>query len=354
MEGVVTFTRFVHATPFVENRRRTEQETLESKLQNKIRDYERCLQTSRGGGTTAEGNLQQWLRYASWSQCPQCFVWQQRSLTQGELIDPSRAQTKLIQICVSCRKQGVNRFMRSVADWPPPLLGLKKSANQLLRPVIIHQCNPVRHVHGYTRKTDFTALSWKAQPVHIEIETIHDDTERHEVLAAHAWLLEYSPAYSAYTQCHLRVLENAETLRLEPTSILEPYLECALWPTLYWSKALAESRHWDDGWITPFLQQARKNTDRESVKAEFTAKLTSAVGDYGLSLYFYDLLQFQVDRHILWLVTTRAAYGPKADLHLLFQGQHWSAEYWRKHHRCVVDISAQLGGPHLFVTIAPY
>ena len=46
--------------------------------------------------------------------------------------------------------------------------------------------------------------------------------------------------------------------------------------------------------------------------------------------------------------------GPKTDLHLLFQGQHWTAEYWKKHHRTVVDMCVQLGGPHLFVTIAPY
>ena len=134
-----------------------------------------------------------------------------------------------------------------------------------LRPIVVHQGTPTRHEQGYSRKTDFIALSWKPTFVEYSIAAVTDANGRAQLVAARVWLLEYSLPYLAFTEAYNHALTSGKILRLEPTTILEPYKGCALFPKLYWCKDLAENRFWDKNWSRPFANQGRKHTGRMSV-----------------------------------------------------------------------------------------
>ncbi len=88
-------------------------------------------------------------------------------------------------------------------------------------------------------------------------------------------------------------------------------------------------------------------------KVSFTMKILSEVLDYSLD---YDLLQFVYDR---WLFTTVSGaisssrdFGTSAATSLSMKT--FSIEYWKWHHRYLIDAVRQFGYPDVFITISPY
>ena len=82
-------------------------------------------------------------------------------------------------------------------------------------------------------------------------------------------------------------------------------------------------------------------------------KILSEALDYSLD---YDLLQFVYDR---WLFTTVSGAisssrdfdtSPATSLSI----KTFSIEYWKWHHRYIIDAVRQLGYPDVFITISPY
>lgn len=69
----------------------------------------------------------------------------------------------------------------------------------------------------------------------------------------------------------------------------------------------------------------------------------------------YAMLQFNFDRYILKLVTTRGeSTSQLVDRSLTFEDKHWSPHYWRRHHRMLSDVAGQFGLPHLFLAVSPW
>lgn len=356
LEATAWLPRFVMTNDRTETRHKSFERIWQEKLNASVADWEILLKRPRASVPQLECHMVQWLRFCSWGQCPSCRVWFQRSLTQAELTTPDRARNKLMRKCKKCTEaRGRHRAeVPTWAAWPPVLKDLPEAANRVLSPFVLHQGSPKKHPKGYMRKGGATGVSWKPVSVESSIAAIPSEQHRSKLWRAWQWLKLNSGAYAAYVQAHERCLEIQGTLRLQPSALLEPFLECAVFPVLYWSADLAESRVWSRDWREPFKGQKGMQSGRSSPKAEFIEKLCCEIGDYSLSLAHYDLLQFQFDRHALWIIAYRGQYAGDADLSLLFAGQHWTESYWLRHHRTVLDVCAQLGEPQLFVTIAPY
>lgn len=126
--------------------------------------------------------------------------------------------------------------------------------------------------------------------------------------------------------------------RLYLTSLLEPYIECALWPHLYPTKSLCESHSAAPSAWQPLDGRRRDPAaERGSVKGAFIAKICGPAADYACR---YDLLQF--DRQIMRTIFGSSAAG--IDLDNANRRRHWSPQYWRRQHAYLQDLQRQHGG----------
>ena len=303
--------------------------------------------------SSQEHSVAEWLRFGAWAQCDQCSVWYSRNLSQKDCRDSTSARSLLRKSCWHCARHGSRRDMvPQVCDAPLALRGLPPSANYVLRPLVVHQGNPKRHPAGYMRKDRMTSLSWKCDKVQQCIEALESDAERGALQEAYNWLRAHSAAYAAFIQEHERVLDAEERRNLKPSSILEPFLECALWPVLYYKNQLAESKLWGSTWERPFARQASPQPGKVSAKDLFVCKVCSGVAEYATN---FELMQFQFDRHVLrTIIGGVGKLTEGADASMSLAHRHWGADYWKRHHRILSDISLQYGEPDLFLTVAPY
>lgn len=134
---------------------------------------------------------------------------------------------------------------------------------------------PRKHRAGYIRKDTLTHLSWASDSV---LSRIAGSTSPVRLRAAYAYLLENNWAYRAYTEKHAEVLRG-EQRRLPASSLLEPCIECAIWPVLYPTADWAESSIYGQGWTQPFGTSRRQSAPWVSSKEAFIAKLCSSVAD---------------------------------------------------------------------------
>lgn len=299
-----------------------------------------------------EHNVSDWLRFGAWAQCEACSVWYPRALSQKDCDESTWSRRHLRKKCWHCAKHGSRRDnVPKVDDAPSVLCNLPRCANFTLRPLVLHQGTPKRHAAGYMRKDRATTVSWKAKCVADCIAEIESPSERQRIQDAFTWLRKNNKCYSAYLLAHEEAIA-ADSLNLPPSAILEPYLECALWPLLYWLPRHAESDIFGAKWQTPFKKQALSQSGKASAKELFLCKICSGIAEFSCN---FELLQFQFDRHILRTVIGGAnAMSDDADRSLSVSHRSWSADYWKKHHRLLMDISMQHGEPDLFLTIAPY
>ena len=306
--------------------------------------------------TQQEEHMLEWLRWCSWGCCSKCRTFYQRTLTEAELRDPTSARSSLTKLCYSCRVHPDRIALTLDAClWPGQLRDLEDSILYALRPVVLHQGAPKKHPHGYKRKVQMSRLSWPQ--LHVE-ERLHglDGSARAKGLAAYQCLRQCSPLYNTWLEAMNKALQERTCKSMFPGAIQEPYLEAALWPTLYYRKDLCESRCWaNENWRGPFQGGTSTNgvSNVTSAKEAFVSKLCGTLPDYGCR---YDLLQFQFDRHMYRTVCAKAhiAEAKGYDTKLNMQHQHWSPLYWQRHHRILLDLTAQLGFPDLFITVSPY
>ena len=146
-------------------------------------------------------------------------------------------------------------------------------------------------------------------------------------------------SYNTFKEKHLEHLDNEQTINLYNHVAVEG-IECALWPNIY---------PYTD-WCETVL---KGNETRLSTKVAFITKVFSNILDYVLQ---YELLLFHYD---LWLFKTvsgtissarRLQCSPARALN----SKTFSAGYWKKQHRLLLDAAAQFGYPTAFVTISPY
>jgi ATP-dependent DNA helicase PIF1 len=328
------------------------------KSQIKDADFVTAWQRDHGAGcpntwTVADHGLQTWLQYCAWGQCPRCLTMYTRSLTQSELLDSETARPRLSQACWGCATHSCEQGATAQLQYPPELQGLTAEVHLALRVLVLHQGTPKKHPHGYIRKDQFSGLSWVPQPV-LQTLTALPARVRGEALQAYHWLMAHSSVYKAWVRARQR-LPAAEPLRLQPSSLLQPYVEAGLWPHLYISQELCESHCADLVQWHPLrpVWSSTRSAQHRSAKAEFVSKVLGHIVDWKVS---YPMLQFQFDRYVFQQTMTRHHIAAEHDMDAghAFENKHWTPAYWRRHHAVLQDICDQLGPPSLFFTIAPW
>lgn len=301
---------------------------------------------SSGAWTGLERNAYQWLKFKAWSRCEVC----------GKLY----ANTMR---CVSIRHEGDQNvtghcgctdrdIVPRVADVPLCLQNLTTKMEQALRLIVIHQGSVQKHPNGHLRKTEMTKFSWAPASVKDRCKQLQPE-EKRQCKNAWRWLMENNVGYRAWHESHVAHLETEEKHRLPPSTLLESYVETAIWPHLYSHHTWCESHlETSSGWSAPF-EKGHKVSNYASMKAAFVQKLTCEIIDFGAR---YDLLQFQFDRFVFkdCLIKSSVSLQRGSQGHCFYDNRHWSPGHWQKHHRVLVDLVTQLGEPSLFVTISPY
>ncbi|CAJ1366649.1 unnamed protein product, partial [Effrenium voratum] len=219
-------------------------------------------------------------------------------------------------------------------EWPVELMGLTVADRLALRPFVLLQGDPsVTHGAGQVRHGQLSALRWATTDVEEAVRGLGSD----RAARAFRFLMANGGPYCKFIQEHRRALANGQGGGwLVSWKLLEKGLEAALWPDLYFTEVLLDTK-----W-------AGKNTQHASVKQSFLVKACSSVLDYSLR---DDLLHWHYDRHILARFAGRASSG----MHM-----RWSMKdlpemgwYWEKQRLTLVDLHRQLGPAQVFLTLAP-
>eukprot|EP00959_Pyramimonas_sp_CCMP1952_P049300 1029878-Pyramimonas_sp.AAC.1 len=206
------------------------------------------------------------------------------------------------------------------------------------------------------RKDRLSSLSWAKSTVESKLQSLPQG-DRQMGLRARRWLLENNFAYAAFHRHLGERLQQGGSLALPPSALLECYLESALWPHLYPTPEMCESHMIaPEGWADPFQKSRSAAADNssgsgkyDSLKAAFVRKVLSPVLDFGKD---YSLLQFQFDRYILRNTMHQAVLAKTNErkASLAMKARHWAPEYWKSHHRVLLDVVRMHGYPHLFLT----
>lgn len=239
-------------------------------------------------------------------------------------------------------------------DFPTALRNLSLPQQLALAVIVLHQGNPRRHRGGYLRKDQLSALSWNVTSVQQRVRALPVEAQQ-PTLVAFQWLLcAGDSVYMVWVRAHEAAMQHGE-LALPPTALLEPFLETAVFPSLYPLKHMCESSGLVDREWAPFeIGRTRsRNSGMRSAKADFIRKVLSDVVDFADS---YRLLQFQFDRYILRCSLLSGLVADKAGCSIdnSMAHRHWTGGYWRKQHAVLQDVVLQLGHPHLFLTVSPW
>ena len=324
------------------------------------------VQTNHETWSVYQKNLLSWLCFASWTKCSDCGTYYKRTLTEGELRDATKSMRRAVSQCKSCSGSLKNK-VRCIdsKSFPSALRGLTEAQCRSLRPFSLHQGQPKQHTHGYKRRDALSTLSWEPQAIIAKIAMLPQEQQA-AAKSAHECLLSMpGSAYKAWVQAHTEFLNREiskgtdfqtdvgkRQLRTSLGMILEPYMETALWPHLYPLKEFCESHQYANMDWKPFTKATKlDNATRQSAKAQFAAKLTSDIVDYGAS---YELLQFQFDRHVFRTILGSQKSDAQVDTDQSNEHRHWCPNYWKRHHSHLLDLVRQIGLPSLFLTIAPW
>ena len=277
-------------------------------------------------------DLFNWAVYKSWSYCDNC------KLLHREKLLPSFKNSKLKTV-KSCPCKTARYHIPRAFEIPICLRSLTRTEVLALRPFTLHTGNYKVHRHGYRQKDGFCRVSWSTESVLEKIAGLEAQSRLKCMLAYRYLTTSANSRYNHFVSLREDQIQNGTQLNLydyrENSGI-----ECALWPHLY-----------------PFLEWCETclsgNNTRQSAKVSFSLKILSEVLDYALD---YDLLQFVYDR---WLFTTvsgaisTARYFSTSAATSL-STKTFSLDYWRWHHRYLVDAVRQYGFPDVFITISPY
>ena len=259
-------------------------------------------------------------------------------LLQPEKRLPSFHTSKLKTIkacpCISPRYHIPQAF-----EIPLCLRGLNKSEILTLRPFTLHNGNYKLHQHGYRKKDGFTRVSCSEESVLEKISKLGSVSKVKCMLAYRYLTTSPRSRYNHFIQLRDEHVKTGKQVNLYDYRENDG-IECELWPHLY-----------------PFYEWCETslsgNTSRQSAKVSFNFKVLSEVLDYSLD---YDLLQFVYDR---WLFNTvsgaiSSAKQFQASAAIFLSSKTFSLEYWRWHHRYLIDAVRQYGYPDVFITISPY
>ena len=285
---------------------------------------------------TVPSDLERWARTRSMARCTQCDLALFLPLTAGSLRGTAAAAAK----CPACA-QGL--WVPQVGDYPPVLRNLCGAQVRALRPLELSQGEVLRpHRVGWQHATKPSRLRWAKKAVPRKIAELPAEQQA-AAEAAFEWLMAQRGKYRDVVQARDR---HVGTGWLPLGILLEPFLECALWPNLYPTTAFC------DGW-SPEDEEPEDGLSDEPWslrKASFTRKLRSGILDYQ---FWTDLHVFQFDR---WLFGRITGAGRSADCPV-YQAIHnmtFASAHRRRLKYVLCDLHQQLGPASLFLTLAPY
>ena len=140
-------------------------------------------------------------------------------------------------------------------------------------------------VHGYRQRTGPFRVYWSALSVPEKIAALEDPQRRAKLRTVHEYLMaKQDSKYSKFILMHSQGVRQPYHHEIFTAAEYQG-IECALWPTLYYSVDMCET-------------MLTANMNRASSKISFMHKVLSRVVDYSLD---FDMLQFQYDR---WLFKT--------------------------------------------------
>ena len=268
----------------------------------------------------AAGHLENAARFSSWHLC-----WTCASALPGRSGRGRPTGVEVVDECFHCHGLYV---VPQESAWPRPLLGLTRAEQVSWRPFVLQQVYG-RPGRGFRRHQRLSGLQWKSRDV--------ADSASPRVLEAFAWLMEHCPVHASYIQEHREALRASRGGKWTSSwKLLQPGLEAALWPDLYWCEEYLDTK-----WAGKAVQHA-------SVKKSFFVKACSAVLDYGLR---GDLAHWHYDRHILARFAGRGMSG--SSLRWSLQDVPELPYYWNNQRLALTDLQRQLGPADFFVTLAP-
>jgi hypothetical protein len=276
--------------------------------------------------------LCQWAINKSWSYCPNCKILHREKLLPS--FDSSKLKT------VKCCPCSTKRYhIPQALEIPFCLHGLTRAEILALRPLTLHTGNYKVHQHGYRQKDGFCRVSWSEQSVLEKISKLEPGSYLKCMLAYRYLTTSQKSRYNHFIVLREQHITNGKQLNLYDYRENDG-IECAIWPHLYPFHEWCETK-------------LSGNTSRQSAKVSFTMKIRSEILDYSLE---YDLLQFVYDR---WVFTTvSGAISSSRALNVsaatALSTKTFSVEYWKWHHRYLVDAVRQFGYPDVFITISPY
>ena len=253
--------------------------------------------------------------------------------------------------CCMCRQEHIcpckvsKHVVPQAHRIPEVLTSLNWDDTAILSPFKI-KCGHYEHkAHGYSYKTGLCALVTTPDSVLTTIQALPHHTQQQRCLAAYNFLMQ-SPD-SAYRE-YVLIAKELQSSNSNP-SVFQIFqwfgIECALWPTLYPYTSWCESA-------------VGSTRPKDSSKASFLVKCLSPVIDYSLH---FDIVQFVFDRWMYKTVTgalnsSRGVHGSCSQYQMIsaLDSKPFSSDYWKWHHRYLIDAVRQYGYPSLFITISPY
>ena len=139
--------------------------------------------------------------------------------------------------------------MPQPSDQPEPLRDLNKRIIDALSPLKLDTGKHDRAEHGYRIHTCMVRFAWKPVTVKEAIKELPTSEDRKKARAARRFLLASAEsAYKFYHDKHRNFLlaewdgDDAAALKLPLRFIESVGVECAVWPHLYWSVAMCETK----------------------------------------------------------------------------------------------------------------
>ncbi len=223
--------------------------------------------------------MSDWLRWSSWASCPTCGIYHPMKLIQASFRQTNHSGQQVSISCPSCAGRRRNTLqVLQPQDVPEPLRNLSSAQVFALRPLQLSQGEPKQHHHGYKRRERLSALSWHTSSVRDRVSALPRQELLGAQLALDCLLAMTNSPYRAWIQSHDDVLrklaevtdeeERQSILRLSFSTLLEPFVESALWPHLYFRKNLCESVQYAGSNWKPLQKnvQRRDNLTRSSLK----------------------------------------------------------------------------------------
>ena len=237
--------------------------------------------------------------------------------------------------CSSCQSEYV---VPRVDSHPAPLLYLTPDVLKAIQCLWLDVGYFRPHAQGVQRHKKLSQLQWPTATVMSRIASLPCAAARERAKLAVEFLLRHCRAYQHWHKaCRAAVREGKGGQRLSAWSLLEVGVEAAIWPDLYHTDEMLDTR-----W-------AGREQQHMSVKRSFLVKVQSGVLDYG---HEFAVVQYHYDRSLLARFCGRDRFAP-VPLRWALADVPEAGVYFKEQRAALLDLHRQYGPATIFATLAP-